>query len=284
MKAIIELMRIDKPIGIFLLWYPTFWALCLGFGKYIPIHYLIFFTLGTIVMRSAGCVINDIADRNWDGFVWRTKNRPLADGRISLEIAWGLLISLLLIALVILVQLPKNCFYVALAAAGLTLIYPFCKRFFKTPQLILSLAFASSIPMVCVASYSHWDLSWTLLLFITILWVFAYDTQYALADIEDDRKLGILSSALFLGKYAKKSIYVLQFSLHSLWLWLALLKHLSIFFYFIWFAACSFWIYQAFLLKHNQAALALKAFKNNNYYGLVMSIAFFIGQYCMMQA
>lgn len=278
MKAIIELMRLDKPIGIYLLWYPTFWALCLGYGKHIPFYYLILFTLGTIVMRSAGCVINDIADRNWDRHVWRTKHRPLADGRLSLQIAWALLMSLLLIALFILIQLPKNCFYVALAAAGLTLFYPFCKRFFKTPQLILSLAFSSSIPMVCVASFTHWDLSWTLLLCITLMWVFSYDTQYALADIDDDQKLGILSSALFLGKYTKISIYSLQFTLHMLWLWLAYLQQFSVYFFLIWFAASSFWFYQAFLLKQQQAALALKAFKNNHYYGLIMSIALYWGQ------
>ena len=278
MKVLIELMRLNKPIGIFLLWYPTFWALCLGYGKHIPINYLILFSLGTIVMRSAGCVINDIADRNWDGFVWRTKHRPLVNGRISLEWAWGLFIVLLCIALMILVQLPKNCFYIAICAAGLTLVYPFCKRFFKTPQLILSLAFASSIPMVCVASQSHWNLSWTLLLLLTLMWVFAYDTQYALADLEDDKKLGILSSALFLGKYAKICIYILQFLLHGLWLWLAYLKHFSSLFYYFWFAASSCWLYQAWLLKQNQASFALLAFKNNHYYGLIMSIALMLGQ------
>lgn len=278
MKALIELMRLNKPIGIFLLWYPTFWALCLGYGKQIPINDLILFSLGTIVMRSAGCVINDIADRNWDGFVWRTKHRPLANGRISLELAWGLFVFLLCIALMILVQLPKNCFYIALCAVGLTFIYPFCKRFFKTPQLILSLAFASSIPMVCVASESDWNLSWTLLLLLTLMWVFAYDTEYALADLEDDKNLGILSSALFLGKYAKICIYILQFLLHGLWLWLAYLKHFSSLFYYIWFTASSCWLYQAWLLKQNQASLALLAFKNNHYYGLIMSIALILGQ------
>jgi 4-hydroxybenzoate polyprenyltransferase len=278
MKAIIELMRLDKPIGIFLLWYPTFWALCLAYGKHIPFNYLILFTLGTIIMRSAGCVINDIADRNWDRFVWRTKDRPLANGRISLEIAWGLLITLLLIALVILIQLPKNCFYVALAAVGLTLVYPFCKRFIRTPQLILSLAFASSIPMVCVAAASNWDISWTLLLCLTLMWVFAYDTAYALADMEDDKKLGILSSALFLGKYAKASIYGLQILLHTLWLGIAYLHQFTLCFYLLWFMASLFGCYQAYLLKQNKAALALQAFKNNHYYGLVMSIALYFGQ------
>jgi 4-hydroxybenzoate polyprenyltransferase len=273
MKALIELMRLDKPIGIFLLWYPTFWALCLAYGKNIPINYFILFTLGTIVMRSAGCVINDIADRGYDRFVWRTKNRPLAAGKISLEKAWALLTLLLVIALGILIALPKNCFFIAVLAAGLTLVYPFCKRFLKTPQLILSLAFASSIPMVNVASNQPWSLSWSLLLILTLLWVFAYDTQYALADIEDDKKLPISSSAIFLGKFTQISIYALQVILHTLWLWLAYLEQFSLIFYLIWLIASTFWFYQAMLIQQNKAELALKAFKNNNFYGLVMSIA-----------
>ena len=156
MIPLIELMRLNKPIGIFLLWYPTFWALCLGYGKHIPINYLILFSLGTIVMRSAGCVINDIADRNWDGFVWRTKHRPLVSGRISLEWAWGLFIVLLCIALMILVQLPKNCFYIAICAAGLTLVYPFCKRFFKGFDDIFCLIF--SLRILSISLFNSFEL------------------------------------------------------------------------------------------------------------------------------
>lgn len=267
LRAIIALMRLDKPVGIFLLWFPIAWALCLAYPKWPPISITIWFALGTLTMRSAGCVINDIADRNWDGLVDRTQNRPLACGQISLPQALIVFILLMCLALVILVQLPKNCFYGALPAAFLTMLYPFCKRYLATPQLVLGLAFACGIPMVALASHSHWNLSWTLLMLITILWVLAYDTQYALADIEDDKQVGILSSARFFGKYVYLMIFLLQLSMHGLWIFYGLILKLDWSWYIGWTLALAFGIHQKRLLLQNKP---LQAFKNNTWYGLYM--------------
>jgi 4-hydroxybenzoate polyprenyltransferase len=274
-KNILYLMRLNKPVGIYLLWFPTAWALSLAYPNDPPALITLWFALGTIIMRSAGCIINDIADRKWDIHVERTKDRPLARQSISLKEAILTLLVLLVLALWILTQLPQNCIYGAIPAILLTMIYPYCKRFFATPQLILSLAFASSIPMVLLASGSTWTMTWSFLLAITLLWVFAYDTQYALADIKDDKKIGIYSSAIFLQSYVNIAIYTLQFLLHSLWLVLAYQLHLSPVFYIGWGLAWSFWIYQYLLLQNEKP---LQAFKNNTWYGLWMWLSLLLGQ------
>jgi 4-hydroxybenzoate polyprenyltransferase len=272
-KAAIQLMRLDKPIGIYLLWFPTAWALQLAYPKQIPLNFLIYFALGTLFMRSAGCVINDIADRRIDIHVWRTKNRPLATGNISLTAAWAILLSLLLAALLILIQLPKSCFDVALIAVGFTFIYPFCKRFIPTPQMVLSLAFACSIPMVNRASLQPWTLSWTLLSLITLLWVVAYDTEYALADLEDDLKIGVLSTARFFGRHVRLIIAILQLSLHSLWFFFAKINQMNEGFYWAWAIAWLFWLHQWYLLSKKQKEIDFQAFKLNAWYGLWMWIS-----------
>ncbi len=266
-RAIIALMRLDKPVGIFLLWFPTAWALCLGYHGLPPWIILFWFALGTIVMRSAGCVINDIADRKRDGFVKRTQFRPLVTQCLSLQTAWVVFVILIIMALLILIQLPKNCFYAAIPAAGLTILYPFCKRFISTPQLILGLAFASSIPMVALASQSHWNAPWTLLLCITILWVLAYDTQYALADIEDDKKAGILSTARLLKDNVNLFIHSTQITMHILWIYFAYLTHQKQSFYIGWIMAFVFGLYQYLCIQKQNP---LQAFKNNTWYGLWM--------------
>lgn len=271
--ALIHLTRLNKPIGIYLLWFPTAWALTLAYGTTPPLFILLWFAAGTVVMRSAGCIINDIADRRWDGMVQRTSLRPLAQQALSLPKAWLALITLLGIALFILIQLPKNCFYGALPAVLLTFIYPFCKRFLGTPQLVLGLAFSSSIPMVALAADQSWTLDWSLLWIMSVLSIIAYDTQYALCDIEDDQKLGIRSSAIFF----KTKVYILIISLqcgsHSLWLFIA---PLSTRFFFFWTLALIFGFYQAYLLKIHQP---LRAFKNNAWYGLWMWCAYYASLY-----
>ena len=271
-RAIIALMRLDKPVGIFLLWFPTAWALCLGYNGSPPWTILFWFALGTIVMRSAGCVINDIADRKWDGFVKRTQFRPLVTQCLSLQTAWVVFMILIIMALLILIQLPQNCFYGAIPAAALTVLYPFCKRFISTPQLILGLAFASSIPMVALASQSHWSAPWTILLFITILWVVAYDTQYALADVEDDKKAGILSTAGLLKDKVHLFIYGTQITMHILWIYYAYLTQQKQSFYIGWMMAFLFGFYQFLCIQKQNP---LQAFKNNTWYGLWMWLLLF---------
>lgn len=263
-KAMLYLMRLHKPVGIYLLWYPTAWALWLSQA---PLKLYFWFALGTLVMRSAGCIINDIADRRWDRWVARTQYRPLANQSLNLLQAWSLFIGLLAIALFILIQLPKNCFYGALPAAGLTLIYPFCKRFFATPQLILSLAFSSSIPMVFLSTSQPWTLSWTLLVGLTMSWIIAYDTEYALVDIKDDIKVGIHSSARFFGKYVIQITLLLLSISHLGWIGIALTQRLHGLYYLGWGIGALFLIYQGRLLIQNEP---FKAFLHNTYYGLWM--------------
>lgn len=273
LKDAVQLMRLDKPIGIYLLWFPTAWALHLAYGNHIPIDILCYFLLGTIFMRSAGCIINDMADKDFDAHVWRTKNRPLAQGQVSMRFAWILLGLLLLASFIILLQLPENCFWVAIFALGIVGLYPFCKRFLPAPQLVLSLAFSMSIPMVNVASHQVWTTAWSILMLINMLWILAYDTEYALADLEDDKKIGIFSTARFFGKYVRPIIALLQITLHLLWLPLAKILNLNIDFQFIWLLTWGFWFHQWFLLTKNQKELDFKAFKLNAWYGLVMWIA-----------
>lgn len=264
LKAFIYLMRLHKPIGIYLLWYPTAWALWLSQA---PLTLYLWFGLGTLVMRSAGCIINDIADRRWDGLVERTRYRPLANQSIKLLHAWLLFIFLLFLALLILIQLPKNCFYGALPAAGLTLIYPFCKRFFATPQLILSLAFSSSISMVFLIKPQPWTLSWTLLQGLSILWIIAYDTEYAMVDLKDDIKVGIHSSARFFGRYVIQITLLLLTLSHLSWLGIAYRQAFHLYYYFGWSLGIGFICYQAILLIRQTP---FKAFLHNSYYGLWM--------------
>lgn len=274
-KDILALTRLDKPVGIYLLWFPCAWALSLAYPQFPPLSQLIYFGLGTLIMRSAGCVINDIADRRLDTYVARTQDRPLANQRLSLTIAWMVLALLLLLALIILQQLPTACIDAAIPAAIITFIYPFCKRFWKTPQLVLGLAFSMSIPMVKIASQQAWTTPWTLIWIITIFWVVAYDTQYALADIQDDRKLGILSTAIFFKDQVYLAIGILQSAIIVLWLTLAWLANYSIQFYLASLLGTIFWLIQAKKISQDP----LSAFKNNTWYGLWMWLSFILEKF-----
>ncbi|MDX2346965.1 MAG: 4-hydroxybenzoate octaprenyltransferase, partial [Legionella sp.] len=188
-----ELLRLHKPIGTLLLWFPTAWALWLASHGKPPALFVLYFFLGTFIMRSAGCLLNDIADRHIDPHVERTKNRPLAAQQISLQAAMALLIFLLFTAFIILAQLPKACFNYALISIALTAVYPFCKRFFEAPQLVLGLAFSMGIPMAFTAVGTPLNLSVLLLMLLNFCWIMAYDTIYALADRPDDLEIGVKS-------------------------------------------------------------------------------------------
>ena len=174
-----RLMRLDKPVGILLLWFPTVWALWLAHQGVPPVRVFCYFLLGTVVMRSAGCVINDFADRHIDKHVTRTKLRPLTTGAIHSVEAMALLSILLLMALFIVVQLPPTCFYLACFGVVITVIYPFCKRWIQAPQLVLSMAFSVGIPMAYVVARQPFDQVMWVLIVMNLFWVIAYDTMYA---------------------------------------------------------------------------------------------------------
>lgn len=202
--AWLQLTRFDKPVGTELLLHPTLWALFLAYAgqKSLPsIQHIVIFALGAILMRAAGCAINDFADRKVDGQVKRTHTRPLADGRLSPKTAVLTFIGLSLLAACLLFFLPQAVFYWSLGAVLLAFIYPFMKRFTNIPQLVLAAAFGWAIPMAFVAVQGAPDL-WTWVLFIAYMcWTVAYDTEYAMCDRDDDLKIGVKSTAILFGRY-----------------------------------------------------------------------------------
>lgn len=226
LQAYIHLTRFDKPVGIELLLWPTLWAVFLAafsvpsslssnIATAIPAalpswSVLLIFALGAIFMRAAGCAINDFADRKVDGAVIRTKGRPLADGRLTGIEAVGAFLVLSLISASLLFLLPLRVFYWSLGAVVLAFIYPFMKRFTHLPQVFLAAAFGWAIPMAYVAVQGTPDL-WCWLLFAAYMcWTIAYDTQYAMADRDDDLKIGVKSTAILFGRFDVLIIAILQ--------------------------------------------------------------------------
>lgn len=275
----LKLMRFDKPVGIVLLWVPTAWALWLANQGAPSIRLLVCFFAGTVCMRAAGCVVNDIADRSIDQHVFRTAKRPLTSGKLSLSEALYALMGLLLAACFVVIQLPRACFLYALLALLVTVLYPFCKRFFAAPQLVLGVAFSMGIPMAYVASETKFTAAMWLLILLNMAWIVAYDTMYAMVDKEDDIRIGVQSTAILFGAYYRKIILVLQMLLHGLWIFLALpLPHI-IWFYGVWFMAFFVLLYQQKQLVGKNTEAYFRAFSWNMYYGLMMWVALVLGYF-----
>jgi 4-hydroxybenzoate polyprenyltransferase len=264
---LLALIRFDKPIGTLLLWYPTAWALWLTNHGHPPLRLIGLLLLGTFLMRSAGCVFNDITDRQIDRHVKRTVTRPITSGKVSLITAFTVLISLLCAACVILIQLPRECFMYALFALLITGLYPFGKRWLDAPQLILGFAFSMGIPIAYLANHIPLDSNTGLLCLINFFWTLGYDTAYAMNDREDDRRIGVKSMALLLGQHANTAIRVLSIISHSLWLILAACNHLSLEFYALWSVAGIVLIYQLTQLSTQTQ------FYSNGVYGLILWLA-----------
>jgi len=220
-------MRLDKPIGIFLLLWPTLWALLIASHGYPSIQHFTIFILGTVLMRSAGCVANDILDRKFDSFVARTKLRPLANQSIPVKNAFFLLIILLLGALICVLFLNGQSFYFSLIALFLALTYPLTKRFFVMPQAYLGLSFGMGIPIAFVANDTSFTLTTWLLFLANLFWVIAYDTLYAVTDKNDDLKIGIRSSAIWFGHYIKEAIMFCYTCMIGCLIWVGQLESFS---------------------------------------------------------
>lgn len=268
-----RLLRFNRPAGTLLLWYPTAWALWFANNGVPPFKLLFLFIIGTVLMRAAGCVFNDIVDRHVDKHVARTKLRPLTSGEISLTEAFVLLIMLLVGALLVEINLPSECFYLAIIALLITLLYPFCKRFIKAPQMVLGLAFSMGIPMAYVASGITLDSQFIILFLINFSWIVAYDTMYAMTDKEDDLKIGVKSTAIYFASYDRLIIGLLQLFLHGLWLYWALVNNVGLGFYGFWLFACMVVIYQQKLIDKRVQEDCFKAFTISVYYGLLMWFA-----------
>ncbi|OCG37071.1 4-hydroxybenzoate polyprenyltransferase [Gilliamella sp. Fer2-1] len=268
MLAYLQLMRLDKPIGSLLLLWPTLWAIWLT-GH--PSTYItIIFVLGVFVMRSAGCVVNDYADRHFDAHVERTKNRPLARGALTEKNALWTLLVLLLIALCLLLNLNKLSWLIACFALLTALIYPFMKRYTHLPQVTLGIAFSWSIPMVYAATIEQFPLTCWVLFLTNICWTIAYDTQYAMVDRNDDIKIGIKSTAILFGNYDKLIIGLLQIISVIGLLFIGLINQLSLIFYMAVLLVIGLLIYQQWLIKNRDRNKCFSAFMNNNYVGFII--------------
>ena len=263
----INITRLDRPIGIYLLMWPTLWSLWLTAGGWPAPKLLLVFVVGVVVMRSAGCVMNDIADRNIDPFVERTKNRPLASGAMTVKQAWVLFAGLIVVAFFLVLQLNVRSVAFAFGGLTLTMLYPFCKRLFAAPQLILGLAFSWGIPMVFAATNTAFDLAFYVLWSGTALWILLYDTFYAMVDQVDDARLGVHSTAILFGSYAKLITGFLQLSVLFLLGLVGYLFSLGDLFYLSILAATVLFIRQQFLIRNKKPEACLKAFLENNYIG-----------------
>jgi 4-hydroxybenzoate polyprenyltransferase len=269
-KAFCQLMRMDKPIGTLLLLWPTLWALFLAADGMPDLPLLLVFSLGVIVMRAAGCVINDFADRHFDGHVKRTKERPIPAGKVSAKSALFLFTGLIFIAFLLVLSLNKLTIYLSFIAVFLAGIYPFMKRVTKLPQLVLGMAFSMAIPMAYAAQLDALPpVAW--LLFITnLIWTVAYDTLYAMVDRDDDLQIGIKSSAILFGRFDKMAIGILQLLTLLLLLWVGLItKMTSVYFVSVLLAGILF-VYQQYLCKDRERQACFKAFLNNNWVGFVL--------------
>jgi 4-hydroxybenzoate polyprenyltransferase len=264
------LMRLDKPIGTLLLLWPTLWALWLAGQGQPSQKVVVVFVLGVLLMRSAGCVINDIADRNLDPFVARTRQRPLAARRVSVREACGLFLILSLSAFALVLLL--NTLTVLLAVIGLLLAvsYPFMKRLHYLPQVHLGVAFGWSIPMAFAALTGTVPFIGWLLFLANILWSVVYDTMYAMVDREDDVQIGAKSTAIWFGTRDRRIIGRLQGALLVVLTLLGVLAGLGWAYYTGLFAAAWFALYQQYLIRNREPGQCFKAFLNNNWFGLVI--------------
>jgi len=275
-SAYSKLMRFDKPIGIFLLLWPTLWPLWLINKGFPGLEMFLIFVLGVVVMRSAGCVINDIVDKDIDPSVERTKTRPLANQSLTIREAYFLLLFLLSIALGLVLQLNLSSFFWALGGLSITVIYPFCKRFLSAPQLMLGFAFSWSIPMVYVANNLSLSAEAYLLWLSVGLWIVVYDTFYALVDKEDDLKIGINSTAILFGERVGLITVLLQSSVIVLWVLIGIIYELNYIYFSSLVVVACFFVRQQLLIKAREPNQCLKAFLENNYVGLVVFLGVFL--------
>jgi 4-hydroxybenzoate polyprenyltransferase len=264
------LTRLHKPIGIFLLLWPTLWALWIA-AKGVPhLGVLTVFVLGVVLMRSAGCVINDYADREVDPRVNRTKDRPIAAGRVSADEA--LLLFLALCFSAFLLVLTMNTFTILLSLGGVMLaaIYPFMKRYTHMPQIVLGMAFGWSVPMAFAAQTNTVPKVAWLIYVITVIWAVIYDTMYAMADRSDDLKIGVKSTAILFGDADRAIIGILQaMMLFALYL-LGQQAQLDMAYSIAVAIAAGLMIYHQYLIRFRQPALCISAFLNNNWLGLAI--------------
>ena len=267
-----KLMRIDKPVGIWLLLWPTLWALWLAGEGHPNQGLFVVFVVGVFIMRSAGCVLNDYVDRNIDPYVERTRNRPIASGAVAPTEALTLFVALGLIAIGLATMLNRPAQLLAIVAAGLTIAYPFIKRFVSIPQFILGAAFGWAVPMVFAAQTGAVpQLAWVVF-GAALIWAVIYDTFYAMVDREDDRKLGVKSTALLFGDADLFVVGGLQLIMLLALIFVGLRAELGLWYYLSVAVAAGLMAWHQWLARDRQPAGCFAAFLNNHYIGLVIFI------------
>ena len=263
----IKLTRLDRPIGILLLLWPTLWAIWIASNGHPPLLVVFIFTAGTVLMRSAGCVINDYADRDIDKHVKRTENRPITSGQIAPREALWLAATLAICAFLLILPLNNLTLLLSIPAVLLAGSYPYTKRFLAIPQAYLGIAFGFGIPMAFAAIQGSVPAVAWLMLLANIFWCVAYDTEYAMVDRDDDIHLGIHSSALFFGKYdvlAIMSCYAITLAILA---YLGEILHLGITYNLGLLVAAGIAIYHYTLIRTRQRERCFKAFLHNNWFG-----------------
>jgi len=277
LDAYIKLMRLDKPIGILLLLWPTLWALWISSQGHPDWGVVGIFVLGTVLMRSAGCVVNDYADRHFDPHVARTKERPLAAGRVSEREALVLAAGLCLLAFGLVLLLNRFTALLSVVALFLAASYPYTKRFFAVPQAYLGIAFGFGIPMAFAAQTGAVPLLAWMLLLANICWSLAYDTEYAMVDRDDDANIGIRSSALFFGRYDVAAVMACYAAMLLILVWAGWQAQLKWPYYAGLAAAAGLALYHYTLIRERERTACFKAFLHNNWLGAAVFVGVVLG-------
>ena len=270
-------MRLDKPIGILLLLWPTLWGLLIASDGWPSIQILVIFCLGTVLMRSAGCAINDYADRDFDKHVLRTKERPLTSGKISKKEAISIAVGLALVSFLLIQPLNTLTKQLSVFAVMIAGIYPFTKRFFLMPQAVLGVAFGFGIPMAFAAIQNGIPIEAWILFIGNVFWAIAYDTAYAMVDRDDDIRLGLKTSAITLGRFDIAAISICYGVLFASQIWVAELVQLSKWFYLGWILALGCAIYELRLIATRKRDACFKAFLHNNWLGASLFLGILLG-------
>jgi 4-hydroxybenzoate polyprenyltransferase len=262
-----RLIRLDKPIGTLLLLWPTLWAVWLASAGRPTLTVLIVFVLGTLLMRSAGCAVNDFADRKFDPHVERTRSRPLAAGEIGPGEALAVGAVLAAMAFCLVLFLNRFAILLSLIALAVAVSYPFSKRFFSLPQAYLGIAFGFGIPMAYAAVLNRLPLDCWALLAANIFWAVAYDTEYAMVDRDDDRKIGIRTAALTLGRFDVATVMACYAAMSAILVWVGRYLHLHWPYYAGLGVAAVLMGYHYFLIRERTREGCFKAFRHNNWVG-----------------
>ena len=272
MNPYFRLMRLDKPVGIYLLLWPTLWALFLAAGGWPSIELISIFVAGVVLMRSAGCVINDYADRKIDHLVQRTKHRPITSGEISPSRALLLFLGLILIAFGLVLLTNPLTIKLAFIAAFLATLYPFTKRWTHLPQFVLGASFAMSVPMAFSATNGEVPVNAWWIFAATLVWTVIYDTMYAMSDRDEDLKIGVKSTAILFAQYDRIILAGLQIGLIVVLLKISKIFEIGVYYDISVFLSALLMIYHQILIKNREKLACIQAFLHNNYIGMVIFI------------